>query len=319
MKETQLPETYNYIAVFPTMRCNLDCGFCLNAFSNDFIRGKFNTISPPEWIDGLNRINTRKGVPITFGGGEPFVYYGFIDVINGIKSETEIDILTNLRWGKKGIDLFIEKVNPKRLKRNASYPSIRISYHPGQKFMDPKSLVEDAKRLQNAGFSLGIYSVQYPSSEQLQAITQMQFRCADAGILFRVKDFTGKYNGTIYGDYSKFPGATKYSFPDMNGGIPFLESREIQITKGIETKLVDCKTSELIIGPNADVYRCHRDLYAEKLSIGNLLDHNFEIKDIFLSCSLYGICNPCDVKVKTNYKQEIGNTSVEITNIKDAN
>lgn len=315
MKPLIIPETYNYIALFQTMDCNLDCGFCLNAFSNDFTRNRFKKISPEEWIEGLNRINTREGVPITFGGGEPFVYKEFIDVINGVKPETEIDILTNLRWGKKGIDKFIENVDPNRLKRDSSYPSIRVSYHPGQKFMDPESLVADVKRLKEAEFSIGIYSVQYPSPEQLQAITQMQFRCADADVLFRVKDFTGKYKGEIYGDYSKFPGATNGSFLDMSEGIPFLSSVQIQGSKDIETKLCDCRTTELLIGTTGDVYKCHRDLYAEELPVGNILDPDFQIKDVFLPCSLYGACHPCDVKVKTNYKQEVGNTSVEIKNI----
>lgn len=317
MEPLNLPDTYNYIALFQTMDCNLACGFCLNAFTSAFTRGKFSNISSEEWIGGLNRINTRKGVPITFGGGEPFVYPGFIDVINGIKPETEIDILTNLRWGKKGIQKFIDNVNPERLNRDASYPSIRVSYHPGQKFMDPESMVKDVKQLQDEGFSIGIFSVQYPSPEQLQAITQMQFRCADADVLFRVKDFTGKYKGEIYGDYSKFPGATNNSFPDMDEGVPFLPAVQIQHSKGIETKFCDCRTTELLIGTTGDIYRCHRDLYAEELPVGNILDPDFQIKDTFLPCSLYGVCHPCDVKVKTSYQQEIGNTSVEMREIRD--
>ncbi len=321
LDELTLPESYKYIAVFPTMRCNLECGFCLNAFEDGFSRKAFREMPPENWISGLNRIKTRKGVPVTLGGGEPFVYKGFIDVLNGINPETEIDILTNLRWGEKGLDIFIQKVSPERLKRDSPYASIRVSYHPGQHGMEPKSMVKDVKKLQDAGFSIGVWSVLYPSPEQLQAIYEMQFMCMEAGIDFRLKPFTGKYRGEIYGDYSKFLGATEHSFPDMQDGIPFLPERDGRPSSGKvnnrETKLCECKTTEVIIGPNGDVYRCHRDLYAGELSVGNILDPNFKIESKFRPCSLFGLCHPCDVKAKTNNRQELGNTSVVMRNIRD--
>ncbi len=73
-----------------------------------------------------------------------------------------------------------------------------------------------------------------------------------------------------------------------------------------------CKTTELIVGPGGEVYRCHHDLYEGFPPIGNLLDEAFQIKDIFKPCSVYGFCNPCDIKVKTNRFQQYGHTSIEI-------
>ena len=67
-----------------------------------------------------------------------------------------------------------------------------------------------------------------------------------------------------------------------------------------------------IIGSNGDVYRCHSDLYEGRKSIGNIMDENFEIEDRFRGCNVFGHCNPCDVKLKTNRFQQFGHTSVEI-------
>jgi molybdenum cofactor biosynthesis enzyme MoaA len=292
MNKICLPEDYAYIAAFLTMKCNLNCSFCLNAFGKNFDRKGFQEITGEQWVEGLNRIESRPEVPVTLCGGEPSVHKDFGYIINKIKPELNIDILTNLQWGKNGIQRFIDTVNPQRLKRNAPYASIRVSYHPEQ--MDNgERLVNDAKKMQDAGFPIGIWAVLYPSNEQLSAINQMQFRCKDAGIEFRLKEFTGEFKGDKYGDYSRY----------INSA--FQEN----------VKKCECKTSELLIAPDARAYRCHRDLFAEEHSIGNILNPEYQIENNFRPCDKYGQCHPCDVKVKTNYKQQLGHTSVQIKNI----
>jgi sulfatase maturation enzyme AslB (radical SAM superfamily) len=293
MEILKLPESYEYIAAFLTMRCNLNCSFCLNAFDKSFNRKGFEEVSGETWVEGLNRIESRPNVPITLCGGEPSMHKDFIYIINHIKPELNIDILTNLYWGKKRIERFIQEVNPNRLKRNAPYASIRVSYHPEQ-MGDGEKLVENVKKMQEAGFPIGIWQVLHPSPYSLEAFTKMQFRCRDAGIDFRSKDFTGEYSGKIYGDYSKYPDST-------------FQSTE---------RNCECKTSELLIAPDCRVYRCHRDLFVEDNSVGSILNPNYEIQDNFRGCLKYGQCHPCDVKVKTNYKQQLGHTSVKIENIK---
>jgi MoaA/NifB/PqqE/SkfB family radical SAM enzyme len=274
----------------------------LNAFSsNHFDRKAFKEVSGDDWLRGLNRIKSRPEVPVSFSGGEPYIHKDFIQILNNLRNDLSIDILTNLQWGKKGIERFIREVNPARINRDSPYPSMRVSYHPEQ-MGNGKALVAEVKKFQDAGFKIGIYAVQYPSSRQLEAITQMQFRCAKENILFRVKDFTGKFEGkddlgmpfsVLYGDYSKYPLSV------------FSDQRRSCL----------CKTSELLIGPSTDVYRCHRDMYSREGSIGSLLDESFKIKDEFLKCSNYGQCHPCDVKIKTNSKQELDHTSVAIKEI----
>lgn len=302
MKSLSLPNEYKYLSAFLTFRCNLNCSFCLNAFDKSFQR-KRNELSGDEWVNGLNRIVSRPEVPITFSGGEPTLHKDFFYIMNNIKPELKIDLLTNLQWSKDTLEKFIKTINPQRLKRDSKYPSVRVSYHPEQ-MGDGLGLVERAKILKDAGFSIGIYAVQYPSTEQLEAITQMQFKCLEKNIEFRVKDFTGIYSGKddngkefsiTYGNYSKYPNSAFQN----------------------ETKDCICKTSELLIGPTGDVYKCHRDVFAEEYPIGNICSSEFEIENKFRKCTKYGQCHPCDVKVKTNFKQESGHTSVEIKNIEN--
>jgi len=316
-----LPENYKYIGAFLTMRCNLNCEFCLNKMEQStfkklrtkIVGGLERELTGEEWVSALNEWKTRD-VPITFSGGEPTLHRDFIYILNHLKKETQIHLLTNLNWGTKFTNKFLDNVDPDRFKLlmkhllpfpdtetgtdiiweyvdSNKYAPIRVSYHPSQ-MGDGKELVERASLLKQNGFNLCIYSVLYPSNEQLTAINQMQYRCKDADLDFRVKEFVGQYKGDVYGNYSKYPDAS------------FQNNRQHKM----------CKTSELLIRPDGSVYRCHRDLYAMQYRIGNIANPNDIPLDTFLPCSNYGECHPCDVKVKTNYKQQLGHTSVEIKN-----
>jgi radical SAM protein with 4Fe4S-binding SPASM domain len=77
-----------------------------------------------------------------------------------------------------------------------------------------------------------------------------------------------------------------------------------------------CRTTNILINPSGDIYRCQRDLLLAENPIGNILDPNLKIGYDFRECSNYGQCHPCDVKVKTNSKQQLGTTLVEIKDVK---
>ncbi len=303
MKEILLPESYDYISAFLTLRCNLNCSFCVNnASSNCFQRKSFKELSGKEWVKALNRIKSRKEVPISLLGGEPSLHKDFIYIINNLKPELEIDILTNLWWDKNKLERFIREVSPERINRDAPYPSIRASYHPEQ-MGEGEKLIENVIRLKEVGFNVGIEAIMYPSPFQLESLERMAIRCKNSNINFRSKSFIGIYEGTddigrpfsvIHGNYSKYVGAV--------------------FTK--ETSKCMCKTSNVLINPNCDIYRCQRDLLLKENPVGNLLNADFQISDDFRPCSNYGQCHPCDVKVKTNNRQELGTTLVEIKDIR---
>jgi len=281
MKPIILPQHYNYIGVFLTLNCNLGCPYCLNTQNGG--RRERRHLSPSEWIKGLNRLISRPDLPVSLQGGEPSIYEGFFDVIQGIKPELKIDILTNLSFN---INEFIKKIPPQRINRVAPYAPIRVSYHAWK--MNLEELTKKILALMKAGFRVGLYGLEYP--EYKEKNEKAKKICADLGIDFRIKEFLGYYKGKLYGTYK---------YKDACVG---------WVTK----KRVWCKTTELLIAPDGKIFRCHRDLYNNENPIGHILDEDFEIKDVFRSCNYYGCCNPCDVKLKTNRFQIFGHCSVEI-------
>ncbi|MEK6759694.1 MAG: radical SAM protein [Deltaproteobacteria bacterium] len=275
-----IPQRYNYIAAFLTLACDLKCGYCINNFGLSPGHGRH--LTGHEWVAGLNRIEGRDDLPVTLQGGEPSLHKDFIYIINNLRPEIRIDILTNLHFDAKEL---IDSVDPGRLKRAAPYASIRVSYHPGQ--MDLKPLAEKVIKLQEAGFSIGVWGVAHPSLEA--HIMEAQAYCRSLGIDFRIKEFLGEYEGRMYGTY-RFEGAC---------------------SKKTERSIL-CKTTELIIGPDGNLHRCHSDLYEGRSGIGNITDPCYELTDEWRRCDHFGRCNPCDVKVKTDRFQVSGHTSVEI-------
>ena len=280
MKPVNLPPTYNYIGVFLTFGCNLNCSYCINNFEEGVKKRKI--ISGKEWVRLLNRLESRPDLPVTLQGGEPSTHPDFIYIINNLKTSLNIDILTNIQFD---IEKFIKEVDPQRVKRPAPYASIRVSYHP--EVMDLEDTIRRVLRMQDKGFSIGIWGVVHPLYKE--HILEAQRKCRSLGIDFRTKEFLGEYQGRLYGTYKYKSACTK-------------EKR----------RKVLCKTTELLIDPQAQVFRCHHDIYKKMNPIGSLFDENFQIEDKFRECNWYGFCNPCDIKVKTNRFQEYGHTSVEI-------
>lgn len=296
MTKIQIPSHYNYIALFLTLGCNLACPYCINLNENGSSRASVSrkTIKPSEWIEFIERLEIydefgkwREDIPLTLQGGEPTMYKGFYELINGISSRFKLDLLTNFMFC---VDEFIEKVPVWRFKREAKYASIRVSYHPGQNII--KDLIEKHHKMQKAGFYVGIYAVATP--QNLEHINEVKGICEREGIDFRVKEYLGFDGKKWYGTYK------------------YLDAISQKINKYCQ-----CKTTELIVGPNGSVYRCHSDLYESRQAIGSILDKDFRIQDIYRPCYVFGHCNPCDIKVKTNRFQEYGHTSVEIKNIRE--
>jgi hypothetical protein len=154
-------------------------------------------------------------------------------------------------------------------------------------------LVKKVLRLQSAGYSIGIWGVLHP--EQEGAVLRAQELCRAQGIDFRTKEFLGEHSGSLHGSFN-YPGACE--------------------RKG--SKTVRCRTSELLIGPGGEVYRCHNDLYEGRAAIGHILDPEFIIDDSYRTCEMFGQCNPCDVKLKTDRFQQFGHTSVEIVTAQES-
>lgn len=273
----KIPKSYNYIGAFLTYACQLKCSYCINKYLDAKPQGKIRTGA--EWVEALNRIETRADLPITLQGGEPTLHPDFYQIVNETKAP--IDILTNLQCD---IDEFKANISPSRFKPRGKYACIRVSYHPEQ--MSFKDTAMRVGILHNAGYSIGIWIVDHPKYHRQLQEDFNGFK--DWGIDVRWKEFLGYYNGKLYGTY-KYPKA-------MNGN---------------KHKCL-CKPSELLIGPDLSLYPCHSHLYNNRCSYGNLASFKGTLPDTHSKCVWMGQCNPCDGKIKNNRFQQWGHSSVDI-------
>ncbi len=286
------PKTrHNYVAFFLTLACNLRCSYCINQHNKALSRrqAKIRHLTGLEWIRAANRLILRPDLPLTFQGGEPTLRKDFYLIVNEVKEEVKMDLLTNMAFD---VDEFIKRVPVKRFTREAPYAPIRVSFHPGENDLD--EIISKTFKLQDAGFRVGIYGIIHPEDKIQSNILSAQEKCLKIGIDFRLKEFLGVYNGKMYGTF-KYEGCV-----------------------GGDRRNCECRTTELIVDPEGFVYKCHSDLYAGRGHIAHILDGGFNVEEMekFRECKYFGQCNPCDVKVKTNRHQIFGHTSVEIRNIR---
>jgi glycosyltransferase involved in cell wall biosynthesis/MoaA/NifB/PqqE/SkfB family radical SAM enzyme len=280
LPEIEVPEEINYIAVFLTFACNIRCSYCINNYEKHILRK--GIMDGKSWVRCLNRFKLRHNLPITLQGGEPTLHRDFYYIIDNLRPDIEIDILTNLQFD---IDEFIRRVDPKRINRDPHFQSIRASYHP--EGMEIDDTIVRVLRLQEAGFNICLSAVMHP--ENISIIAEAEKKANNAGILFFKKEFLGFHQGKSYGTY-KYPEA-----------VTCRAKRNVR-----------CRNTELLIGPLGGSYKCTRSVYVDSEPIGYLLDPDFKVEYTYRFCPNYGYCNPCDVKVKTNRFLKQNHTSVNI-------
>jgi hypothetical protein len=274
-----LPPTANYIAAFLTLSCNLRCNYCINR--PDQACQPRGLLSAREWLSWLNRLELPDDLPITLQGGEPSLHPEFLQLIQGLRSDLHVDILTNLSFD---VEKFARAIPPERFQRPAPYAAIRVTYHPGQSDLD--SLLEKFVYLKERNYPIGLYSIRIPGTERL--IEKLGTRARELGIDYRTKEYLGHWRGEVLGTYH------------YDDAVMAKELRRVQ-----------CRTTEVLISPNGAVHRCHRDLYQNEFAVGHILD-DYRPIFAFRSCEKFGECNPCDVKRKTDRFQKDGHASVEI-------
>jgi len=286
MKDTSLsivylPKECSYIGVFLTLACNYQCSYCINH------HGEFKhrrTMSTEEWIRGLSRLVTRPDLPLTLQGGEPTIHPGFYEIISAISGQY-LDLLTNF---SVDTGVWFRRLSPRDFYRPAKYPSIRVSYHPGQSPI--LELFWGVFRATQRGYPIGIWAVDHPGYRLRNRVLKKVAKVL--GIVFRYKEFLGWYQDSLYGEF-KYPTAVYQKVG----------------------KVCECKSWELLIGPDGYIHRCHADLYANRNPIGHILDEKLPQLGVWRPCSHYGQCNECDVKIKTSRHQVYGACSVEIRDI----
>ena len=353
----QLPESLNYIGLFLTLECNLNCSYCINDPQQAGRRSSLFPIEtkakavrkelrPEQWVEALSRIPFSDDLPITLQGGEPMLFgagRGLGELLSGLPHY--FDLLTNFALRP---EVFVRNLNGQqaRLQRNAPYPSIRVSYHAeemdrawkGRGFAE---LVDRCEALRDHGFrvspdkaesDVGIYMVEHPQNR----FTPEMRRIVEGRVPFEGKEFLGVHEGILYGHYL-YPFST-----DL-------------IARGIHPRTLKCKcrTTELLLDPLGFVWGCHFFLYESWAHggplqefatlesqdfrfrelggilfqgrsiapVGHLLDPEFSMNDleVFRPCVHYGRCIGCDTKIKNDRFQSYYDRQVPHTSVKIRN
>lgn len=277
MKPILLPESYNYIGVFLTMKCSLGCEYCINHFGATKV---WKELSGEDWIKGLSRIQIREDLPLSLQGGEPTMHKDFYKIAQGLhKGKKQVDLLTN---GFFDVREFYQNITSCVFQRQAKYASIRFSFHQNTNLL---GLAMKVQSLRLTGYSVGIWGLKHP--EMVERNEEMKDLCKWLGIDYREKEYLDLNHAG-------------YKYPDaIRGG----------------KKNVLCKPSEMLIAPDGSIYKCHGDLYSGRNPVAHILDEEVNLIHDFTLCSNYGLCNPCDIKIKNSRFQIWGHTSVEIKEV----
>ena len=271
-----------YWAAFLTFRCTGNCAYCIQHICKDeFLKAKTeyskNEMAPQEWIDFYNSLQKYKGQRLGIIGGEPAIYKGFTDIINGINGYYKT-VTTNLKAPVfDDINVFSSNIENKGSLR------INTSFHP--EIITVDEFCDKVHKLRSCGFNVDqIAMVDYPTSN-------FRYYCNEfikRGLALNPQTFLGKINNMLLPNPEfdvtrdhKEHGITDFSLYDQ--GFSCEEKSEVL-----------CMTRRFMVAPDGGIYRCHYQLYSKHGVLGNIRDEEFpEFKDYTL-CNDFGYCNPCD-------------------------
>lgn len=350
-----LPSSLNYIGLFLTLDCNLNCSYCINDPRQEGQRSTVfpikscdgeKSMSPDLWARALERIPYSPELPITLQGGEPMLYWKSQGL--GLLLEQVphyFDLLTNFALQPAQFASAL-RGQQRKLQRDAPYPSIRVSYHAEEmdrawKGRGFEELVARCEALAEHGFrvapdkadsDVGIYMVAHPENH----VTPDMERLFAGRVPFETKEFLGVYDNTLHGHYL-YPFSTD------------LIARNISS----ETLACECRTTELLLDPLGFVWGCHFFLYQSWVEggprqqfaalrekefrfdefgsalfsastytpIGHILDPAFTMAalTVYRPCNQYGRCIGCDTKIKNDRFQSYYDRGVPHTSVQMRN
>jgi SAM-dependent methyltransferase len=272
----------SYWAAFLTFNCTGDCSYCIQHICKDeFLKAKMeyskNEVEPQEWIDFYNSLQKYKGQKLGVIGGEPTIYKGFFDIINGISGYYKT-VTTNLKAPIfNDISSFSSNIiNKEFLRINTSFHSEIISV---DEFCDK------VHKLRECGFDVDqIAMVDHPTSNFRYYYNEFIKR----GVALTPQTFLGKVNNVLLPN-PEFDIAKDYNehgitdFAIYNQGFSCEEKNNVL-----------CMTRRFMVAPDGGLYRCHYHLYSKRGVLGNIQDEEFSVFSDYIKCSDFGYCNPCD-------------------------
>ena len=288
-----------YWAAFLTFVCTGNCGYCIQHMSKEeFLKARVaynrNMLLPQDWIEFYNGLQKWKNQKLGLIGGEPTVYPGFFDVLNGLKGYYRT-MTTNLTTHAfTNIVEFVGRIEDKENLR------INTSFHPGITGVD--EFTGKIHQLRDAGMYVDQISiVAHPGCDYKKYINEFLAR----GIHLTPQTYLGGWDGRLFPDQDS-DYAPDFGEHEIDNQAVYREGFSCQ-----QRNNVLCNTNRFMVAPNGDIHKCHYLMYSGKNALGNIKDYELPAFNDYDVCPEYGFCNPCDFphanfkNIQLNIKAEL--------------
>ncbi len=247
--------------------CNYRCPHCIFEGKWDEYKKRTVFLSPDEWMNHWRRIHSLYGrASFLITGGEPFLYPGFIDVIENL---SEIHYPINISSNSSGdMREFAARIDPAKV-------SVAFSFQPLSNKLE--DVIEKQAFLASKGFIMGTVNlcVYPPYLKQLENYVSAAHK---SGVLLKIIPFCGEYQGSRYPE--------SYS-AEEKAILGIDEKWENNVKR--KGKLCTAGQRSALIFPDGKVARCGR--VGERLLLGNIFSENFRLFDSPMECDV-DLC-PC--------------------------
>ena len=248
-------------SIFVTLACDYDCDYCVQKFGFSKGRGdiaKFQSASPDKLLE-LNKLEKviEGRIPrAVITGGEPLLYKGLVQFLEGIRIFKQVCIVSNLSRD-------VEPVIELGLRRRDIKISFIGSYH--SEFADFKTFVDKAKKLKDNGMLDYCDFVDLDYARSIRLLDSFE----RSGIRAYAYPFVGSKDGKV------FPRRMRKS------------------CDGKTIRTADCLMAAVLVAPDGRVFNCHAKLYKGRGQICSVDDFSEKFKFGYLRCEDYGLCHPC--------------------------
>jgi len=173
-------------------------------------------ITVNKWLAAWDRVYERDGnVKIEIVGGEPLIYPGIDELLQGLTKKHHVSIVTNLSRSLEKLINLTNGINSEKL-------NMTLSFHPS--FAKLESFLNKAIFLKEKGISNVVFYVTYPPQFKLMAYFKREFE--QKGLQFIPVPFRGKHNGIDYpGAYTE---KEKSIISSLSGGLHKEQKRWVE-------------------------------------------------------------------------------------------
>jgi radical SAM protein with 4Fe4S-binding SPASM domain len=296
-----------YLLVITNLFCNHQCSYCIQEESSLVVRKNAKKVDVPALLRFLKRNRIDRCVNVM--GGEATIHPDFDELVVGLgKLYRKIRITTNVNgaW-YEDFGRALE-----RMTRFGSRVQWNTTYHPA--WMNAEVYIERIRAMKSAGVNV----VQVTTTDTDALTDELARKLHEADIGWTVQPFTGR---SATGELRpRTWDHVRTEYPLLYDPSWYIErydeyAQECEDAnysdRDYRPEWVQCTTPRFLIGPDNNVYPCHRHLYVEdqRYACGNI--HDVRMKGFRFKWSwLFGRwtlpcdtkCNPCDfqqVKVES--------------------